>query len=72
MLLRIGDTIINTEHIALVTYNGEVRDSNPEFRSGGRTQSIIIHFVGGGNTDYHGLTADLLWQRLSKDLESID
>ena len=72
MLLRIGDTIINTDHITSITYNGEVVPGNEEYRTPGRTQSLVIEFVGGEPAKFHGATAASLWQRLSTDAEILE
>ena len=73
MLLRIGDTIINTDHITQITYNGEVVPGNEEYRTPGRTQSLVIEFLGGGGpANFHGPTAASLWEYLSKDVKTLE
>lgn len=72
MLLRIGDTLINTEHITDVYYNRDAVPGNDKLGFPGTQQSIVIYFVSGKEHTYHGATADALWERLSSDLESVE
>lgn len=71
MLLRIDDTIINSELITHVTYR---RDPIPPDESDdypAQPQQIVVYFTGGQKQVYTGTIADLLWQRLSDDLEVV-
>jgi hypothetical protein len=70
MLVRIKDQLINTDGIAHVEFKRAVSGSGISGKGGQAVASIDIHFKGGPEVSYGEDVAELIWDLLTKNVET--